>query len=127
MELEGHTDGVTAAAITGGGGGGGVLVSCSLDGTARVWDLHTAACLLVLRGHSAAVTAVAVDGAGRYCLTASADTTTRRARLALLVWMFRPNGIGASHLDVLDRQTLKAPPHLQQAHLHISCQGSAGV
>lgn len=74
MELEGHTDSVTGAALC---GSGGMLVSASLDATARVWDLHTSKCLFVLTGHSGGVTAVAIDAKGRYCLTASADTTTR--------------------------------------------------
>ena len=74
MELEGHTDGITSAAIC---GSGRTLVSTSLDGTARVWDLHSSKCLFVLSGHIGAVTAVAIDSRNRYCLTASADATTR--------------------------------------------------
>lgn len=74
MQLSGHTGAVTGAAIT---ANGGILVSCSDDNTARVWDLHAYKCLLVLSGHTGPINSVAVDAQGRYCVTVSSDKTSR--------------------------------------------------
>lgn len=50
-------------------------LAASQDGTARVWDLEIGDCVLVMEGHTAPVTSVAV--AGSVLLTSSQDCTVR--------------------------------------------------
>jgi transcription initiation factor TFIID subunit 5 len=55
------------------------MISASQDGTARLWSLDTFSCIVIYRGHNAAVWDVDVAplGAGPYFVTASADRTAR--------------------------------------------------
>jgi WD40 repeat protein len=88
-ELAGHTDAVTDVALS---ADGRVLVSCSLDESVRVWDLHggTQRHLLAHRwreasrgwiepaegeGHWSAVQGCAVSADGRFVASASSDQT----------------------------------------------------
>ena len=72
--LSGHTaaiSNVVAAAD------GSVLLTTSVDGSARVWELEKGECLGVLLGHSAAVNSAALDAEGRTAVTVSTDGTGR--------------------------------------------------
>jgi phospholipase A-2-activating protein len=79
LTLVGHENNVCALAVgTDARTGHPLLLSGSWDQTARVWDLATAETLHVLRGHGAAVWAVAVASAdGGDVVTGSADKTLR--------------------------------------------------
>ncbi len=70
VRLTGHTDWVEGVAVT---PDGQRVVTCSRDGTARVWDAVTGQELLSLVGHVERVTAVAVRGDGRRIATAGQD------------------------------------------------------
>ncbi len=74
--LTGHTDEVTAVAVT---PDGRYAVSGSLDKTLKVWDLTTGQAVRTLTGHASYVTAVTVTPDGRYSVSGSADN-------ALKVW-----------------------------------------
>jgi len=67
-----HTDWVTAVAVT---PDGRCAVSASDDGTLKVWDIETGACLRTLVGHTGAVTSVAVTPEGRRAVSGSWDKT----------------------------------------------------
>src|SRR5262249_41212097 len=60
-EYAGHTDSVSAVAVT----ADDRAVSASDDGTLRLWDLESGRCLRVLEGHSGRVTGVALLKDGR--------------------------------------------------------------
>ena len=64
--LTGHTDAVTAVAVT---ADGRFVVSGSEDRTVAVWDKDTAAELGVFAGHVEGVSAVAVSQDGRWILS----------------------------------------------------------
>ena len=53
------------------------IVTTSVDGTARIWDVATAAQLVVLRGHSDIIQSAAFSPDGRRIVTASNDKTAR--------------------------------------------------
>ncbi|KAH9115565.1 hypothetical protein AeMF1_010380 [Aphanomyces euteiches] len=80
--LSGHTDIVMAVAVS---PNGKWLVSASKDGTARVWDIATFACVAVGSGHTESLGAVAVSqklssysaGGGAFFVTGSADKTIK--------------------------------------------------
>jgi WD40 repeat protein/serine/threonine protein kinase len=72
--LSGHTDGLTALAIS---RDCSILATASDDSTARVWDLRTARSVAVLRGHTAAVWAIALSADSSLVATGSADKTVR--------------------------------------------------
>ena len=71
----------TTAAYNYDGGGAGTsprvnrVVSCSYDGTLRVWDLENCVCLAELEGHRGPVWTVAVMG--NYIFSGGADGTVR--------------------------------------------------
>ena len=70
----GHTEAVTALAVT---GGGGLLVTGSQDATARLWDVESGQCRAVLRGHLGAVSGVACPPTGEWVATVSHDGTAQ--------------------------------------------------
>src|SRR5262249_2396551 len=72
--LYGHTDWVTAVAVS---GDGSRIVSGSFDKTVRVWDGRTGQALLHLQGHFDSVTSVAVSGDGSRIVSGSGDRTGR--------------------------------------------------
>jgi WD40 repeat protein len=72
--LEGHTEWVTAVALT---PDGRFALSGSDDRTLRLWELSTGRCLRTLEGHTDSVTSVAVTADGRFTLSGSRDETVR--------------------------------------------------
>ena len=58
------------------------VLSASMDGTVRVWDTRTGACLHVLSGHTDKVYAVAPAPDGRLALSGAKDHTLRLWDLA---------------------------------------------
>ena len=54
-----------------------VCAAASADCSARVWDMEIGDCVLLLEGHTAAVTDLAVAQEGSILVTASADHTAR--------------------------------------------------
>jgi WD40 repeat protein/DNA-binding SARP family transcriptional activator len=75
LTLIGHTGSLTGVTFS---PDGQRLATSGTDGTARVWDARTGQELLVLRGHSATVNAVAFDpNGGRRIATTSHDGTAR--------------------------------------------------
>lgn len=50
-----------------------LLCSCSLDGTVRVWDVRTAACLKRFRGHTGPVYDIAISIDERFVISCSED------------------------------------------------------
>ncbi|DBB08019.1 TPA: hypothetical protein ACH3X3_009392 [Trebouxia sp. C0006] len=69
-----HSAGVNAAYLT---PSGSRAVTVSGDHTARVWDVATAECKFVLRGHDDSISMGCLDGAGRRLLTVAFDKTAR--------------------------------------------------
>ncbi|MFC4908350.1 WD40 repeat domain-containing protein [Actinomadura gamaensis] len=72
--LKGHGDVVRGLAWS---PDGQKIVTASRDGTARIWDAATAACLTVLRGHGGSVEMAAWAPDSRRVATASRDDTVR--------------------------------------------------
>jgi WD40 repeat protein/DNA-binding SARP family transcriptional activator len=72
-QLHGHQGAVEDLAF----GPDGLLVTSGGDATARLWDLESASERLVLRGHQAIISGVAVSPDGARIATASDDGTTR--------------------------------------------------
>ena len=56
---------------------GRYLATASFDKTARIWDAHTGAQLVVFSGHDQIVTAAAYSPDGAYLVTASYDKSAR--------------------------------------------------
>jgi hypothetical protein len=73
-DLVGHAGWVTACAVT---PDGRQVVSASLDGTLKVWDLATGRAEATLEGHADSVTACAVTPDGRRVVSASSDQTLK--------------------------------------------------
>lgn len=72
--LPGHTDTITAIAMT---ADGSLAVSASEDHTVRVWDLRQGREYCTLTGHSESVRAVAVTPDGRRVVSAASDHTIK--------------------------------------------------
>ena len=72
--LEGHTDSVSAVALT---PDGQRAVSASEDRTLKVWDLKRGELLRTLEGHTSWVSAVALTPDGQRAVSASADRTLK--------------------------------------------------
>ena len=72
--LRGHTAAVVAVAFT---PDGRRIVSASLDGALRLWDLATRQSVAVLSGHEGAVRDVAVNRQGTLVLSGGDDRTAR--------------------------------------------------
>jgi TIR domain-containing protein/WD40 domain-containing protein len=74
VTLEGHTRGVTGCAVT---PDGRRVVSASVDGTLKVWDLASGRAEATLEGHARGVTGCAVTPDGRWVVSASWDQTLK--------------------------------------------------
>ena len=74
MVLEGHSDAVLAAAFS---PDGRRVVTASLDGTARVWDLSGLTPGAIMLSLGGSVTSAAFSPDGTRIVTASADGTAR--------------------------------------------------
>jgi hypothetical protein len=72
--LRGHTDRVNSVAYS---PDGQWIVTASLDGTARVWDVQSKQQKMVLQGHTGWVTSAAYSPDGRWIVTAGEDGTAR--------------------------------------------------
>ncbi|WP_437338946.1 TIR domain-containing protein [Sorangium sp. So ce394] len=72
--LHGHSDGVTACAIS---PDGQHIVSASIDSTLKVWDLATGKLLSTLEGHSDGVTACSISPDGQRIASSSYDRTLK--------------------------------------------------
>lgn len=68
--LAGHWGGVAGLAIF---ADGHRVISASLDGTLKIWDLATGSELRTLRGHAGSVLSVAVTADGHLAVSASSD------------------------------------------------------
>lgn len=77
--FDGHEAGVTGAVLL---PGEGQVLSWSLDGTLRLWQLASAATCVVLRGHEAAVRGAVLIGSGNRALSWSEDHSLRLWRLS---------------------------------------------
>jgi WD40 repeat protein len=89
FSLDEHAGGVTGLLFT---NDDKALISTSLDGTTRVWNLTAADPSknpLILRGHSGAVNSSALDPAGRWLATGGADQN-------LILWDMKAGDIAAS-------------------------------
>ena len=72
--LEGHGNLVTSVCFS---PDGRWLASGSYDGTVRLWDVETGACVRTLQGHGDFVTSVCFSPDGRMVASGSADETVR--------------------------------------------------
>ncbi|MCJ1428182.1 hypothetical protein MMC29_006090 [Sticta canariensis] len=72
MTLRGHTAGLQKVLLS---PTGIDVITVAQDSTARVWDMEIGDCVLVMEGHTAPVTGVAL--AGTVLLTSSQDSTLR--------------------------------------------------
>ncbi|HET7502486.1 MAG TPA: AAA family ATPase, partial [Kofleriaceae bacterium] len=77
--LNGHTSGVTACAVTPDGRN---VVSASADETLKVWELASGRVVATLECHTSGVLACAVTPDGRHVISASADETLKVWELA---------------------------------------------
>lgn len=100
-KLVGHSAPVYGVSFDPVGGSGSTprhLLSCSADGTARLWSLDTYSALVAYRGHQYPVWDVSWGPLGTYFATASADRTAR-------LWSaerINPLRIYAGHLSDVD-------------------------
>ena len=107
--LAGHTNRVETVGLH---SDGRRAVSASWDGTLRVWELETGACLHVLAGHTSMVNAVALHPDGRRAVSASADSTLRvwdlETGASLLVLAGHTGGVNALALHPDGRRVVSA-------------------
>ena len=78
-----------------------MLVSCSRDKTARVWDVKTGKSQFVLRGHGAPISSLAVSPNGKSVATASEDRTVK-------IWSIAQGKIQHTLTDKRDPQPMHA-------------------
>jgi WD40 repeat protein len=92
---------------------GARTASGSRDGTLRLWDTATGACLHVLEGHTAPVMLQAAAASGAHLLSAAADGTLR-------VW--RTADGGCAHLLEVDDVVMSAAFMLGEKHIALALQ-----
>jgi len=73
-EMQGHSDFVTAVAMT---PRGSRAISASSDTTLKIWDLEKHTELCTLRGHTGSVRGAALTRRGHYAVSVSSDKTLR--------------------------------------------------
>lgn len=54
-----------------------IIITGSLDGTAKSWSFETGECIFTYNGHTAAITCLATDQVGKVLFTGSSDHTIR--------------------------------------------------
>ncbi|KAA6423724.1 MAG: hypothetical protein FRX49_06295 [Trebouxia sp. A1-2] len=74
MVLRGHSGPIQKVLLA---PGGTDVITASVDGSARVWDMEIGDCVLLMEGHTAGVTDLAVANEGSMLVTSSADHTAR--------------------------------------------------
>jgi WD40 repeat protein len=72
--LRGHTDQVTAVAVT---PDGRWVLTGSSDATIRVWDIQSGKCLRTLRGHNYTIYSIVITSDGTQVLTGGEDQTVK--------------------------------------------------
>jgi WD40 repeat protein/serine/threonine protein kinase len=89
--LEGHTDVVWSVVYF---PGGRFVLSASMDGTARLWNLHTLREVRSFMGHGDGVTCAVFSPVGRHIATSSLDETVRlwESATGAEVQVFRGHG-----------------------------------
>jgi WD40 repeat protein/class 3 adenylate cyclase len=81
--IDGHTEGVRGVAFT--GKDASRALSCSMDGTLKLWDLPGGAVRRTFAGHTDGVRGLAVSPDGKRAVSGSIDGTVR-------IWDLQPNG-----------------------------------
>jgi len=77
--VKGHTSGVRGVSFV---GGGDRALSCSMDGSLKLWDVESGEAVRSLAGHAGGVRGIAVTPDGRRAISAGMDCTLR-------VWIWR--------------------------------------
>ena len=113
LELEGHTDSVTAAEVT---PDGRRALSASEDRTLRIWDLENGQTLRTLEGHTRRVNFVGVTVDGRRAVSASSDQTLRLWDLENGKDIFTSDGRISSCAVLPDGRTIVAADEASQMH-----------
>lgn len=54
-----------------------LIVSASQDGTAKIWDIATDSCIIILKGHNGYTESAYFSPDGKYIVTASSDKTNK--------------------------------------------------
>lgn len=62
-----------------------ILFSGSYDGTIRMWDLGSARCLKIFRGHTGGVRTISIDGSASFMYSGSSDHTLKMWDLEMQV------------------------------------------
>ncbi len=74
MDLDGHTNCVTAVVFT---SDGSKIVSGSDDGTIKIWDGTTGEYLSPLESHTSCITSIAISAGDKYIVSSSSDHTIK--------------------------------------------------
>ena len=102
------------------------LLSCSGDGTTRLWSLDTFSALVSYRGHQYPVWDVTWAPLGTYFATASADRTAKMIPQAeYLVDEGAPHGLFYTHKDALNRDLIAFAKNGKAYHYVHSADGKA--
>jgi WD40 repeat protein len=112
--MAGHTDGVLACDVS---ANQHYLASASMDGTVRVWALHTGACVCVLGPHQHWCNAVRFSRDMQYLLTGSVAGE-------LFAWRLHNCASGALSLDTLPDAI---PAHRQYVHSNVAAGDSCFI
>jgi WD40 repeat protein len=87
--LKGHVGGVNCVAAC---DTSGLVVTGGDDGTVRVWDATSMACVATLRGHTSYIVSVAI--VGKMAVSASSDGTSRAWWLIMGAEQVTPRMLG---------------------------------
>jgi WD40 repeat protein len=113
--LNGHTDSITAVAVT---PDGRLAVSASQDATLKVWNLKSGRELHTLHGHTDSITAVAVTPNGRLAVSASQDAALKVWDLesGIVLASFNGDGWFRACAFAQDGMTIIASEKLERIH-----------